>query len=71
MIELTSKAITSLREAAREIGEQHVTVATNAGVISFEFSGPEVRARALPFDGAPTRQELSAMFKIPLTAETA
>lgn len=71
-MKLTAKALTRLRDAAREIGEDHVTIASDAGVITFDFSHPgEARARVLGYETQPTRQQLSAILGIPLTAETA
>lgn len=71
MIALTSNALRGLRDAAREIGETTVTVATDAGVITFHFDHAQATAHVLPHDSSPTRQQLAAMFGIPLTAETA
>jgi hypothetical protein len=63
MLSITPKAILSLREAARQIGESRVTVATDAGVITFDFSAPDrTHLRALPYESQPTRLELTAMF---------
>ena len=66
MLEITSKAITRLRDAAREIGEETVTLATSSGVITFDFGHPhETRAHALGYETQPTRQQLAAMLGRP------
>ena len=62
MIAITGHAIAALQRACREIGEDHVSVATDAGVISFDFASPhEIRGKALTFDSQPTRVQLAAM----------
>ena len=72
MIALTTNGIEKLRQAAQEIGESSVTVATKSGVITFDFTTPhEISARVLGYECQPSREQLSAMFGIPLTAETA
>jgi hypothetical protein len=65
MLEITGKALATLRDAAREIGESEVTVATAAGVITFDFSNPHViHARPLRTDSQPTRQELLTLLGV-------
>jgi hypothetical protein len=66
MMPLTTSSILKLREAAREIGEDRVTVASPAGVITFDFSlATNISARLLGYETQPSRQELAAMFGRP------
>ena len=66
MIAITGKALGALRDACRQIGENQVTVATDAGVISFDFAFPgEVRAQALGYESQPSRQQLIAILGMP------
>lgn len=72
MIAMSSKSLCAIRDACREIGETSVTIASDAGVITFDFSWPdEVRAKPLAYETQPTRQQLSAILGVPLSAETA
>jgi hypothetical protein len=67
MMQLTCRSIGLLKAAALEIGETSVTVATDSGVISFDFSrADETHARVLGYESQPTRQQLAAMLRLPL-----
>lgn len=72
MLKLTPQALRALQVAAREIGETIVTIATDSGVITFDFSDADHPiAKPLPYESTPTRQQLAALFDLPVTAETA
>jgi len=67
MMTISASNIGKLREIAREFGEDSVTIASAAGVITFDFSRhEEVRARMLPYESQPSRQELAALLKRPV-----